>query len=102
MIEITSFSGAVLHWGFSRRLLIVRNCHLCRFQSLLLQVGRVPQWLGSQNVVDLLNISRMLKTFLSQSSKIGNGSLALNGCYEAMGLCRWKPGPIFCVRELHF
>lgn len=62
----------------------------------------MPVWLGSQNVVDLLNISLMLKTFLSQSSKIGNGSLALNGCYEAMGLCRWKPGPIFCVWELHF
>lgn len=35
----------------------------------------MPVWLGSQNVVDLLNISLMLKTFLSQSSKIGNGRM---------------------------
>lgn len=51
------------------------------FQSLILQVGGVPVWLGSQHGIGLLNISLIFKTFffLFRSSEIRNCSSALNG-----------------------
>lgn len=40
------------------------------FQSLILQIGGVPVWLGSQRGIGLLNISLIFKTFFFCSGQV--------------------------------